>query len=72
MRRAPARERKAMNMCTIQRKERIDRCAPARDNRKDGEVKQRVSKHTYNRQICVVGDISRYKYAGFKMCVILV
>jgi hypothetical protein len=71
MRRAPACERKARTMCT-QRKERIDRCAPARDNRKDREVKQRVSRHTYNRQICVVGDISQYKYAGSKMCVILV
>ncbi len=68
----PACERTARKMCTIQRKERIDRCAPARDNRKDKEAKQRVSKHTYSRQIRNVGDISQYKCVGFKMCVILV
>ncbi len=68
----PARERTARKMCTIQRKERIDRYAPARDNRKDREAKQRVSKHTYSRQICNVRDISQYKFVGIKMCSMLV
>jgi hypothetical protein len=45
MRRASVRERKTRKICTIWRKERIDRYTPAKDIKRDREAKQRDSKH---------------------------